>query len=158
MSLGVVQVNKLNLLQGDIADVERYFLFIGRGSGTNEGSILTVNTDTDLDEVLGADTFNLKTQVAAAKANAGQNWGAAVLPLDDVMTVALAVDYAMENMNAEAIVITDPVTTSAEVEALQFKAKNIMAKYMRPVIFIPPAKASRTRNRGAISPPAATPS
>ncbi len=37
MSLGVVQVNKLNLLQGDIADVERYFLFIGRGSGTNEG-------------------------------------------------------------------------------------------------------------------------
>ncbi len=53
------------------------------------------------------------------------------------MTVALAVDYAMENMNAEAIVITDPVTTSAEVEALQFKAKNIMAKYMRPVIFIP---------------------
>jgi len=137
MSLGIVQVDKLNLLQGDIADVERYFLFLGRGAGTNEGSILTVNTDTKLDEVLGADASNLKTQVAAAKANAGQNWAAAVLPLDDVVTVDTAVDYAMENMNAEAIAITDPVKTSAEVEAFQLKAKNIMAQYMRPAIFIP---------------------
>lgn len=137
MSLGIVQVNKLNLLQGELADVERYFLFIGLGAGTNEGKLLTVNTDTDLDDVLGTTASNLKTQVQAAKVNAGQNWFAAVLPLAEGAAWADAVDFAMERTSVEAIVITDPVSAAAEIEAMQAKAEEIMGQYMRPVIFIP---------------------
>ncbi|MCJ2164653.1 MULTISPECIES: DUF2586 domain-containing protein [unclassified Pseudodesulfovibrio] len=140
MALGKVQVNKLNLLQGDIADVERYFLFIGRGAGTNEGKLLNVNNDTDLDVTLGSAASNLKTQLAAAMVNAGQNWNAAVYPLDGVQTWATAVDYAMEHMNCEAIVITDAVTKSSEIESMQVKAEEIMGQYMRPMIFIPTCK------------------
>ncbi|MBI9080276.1 MAG: DUF2586 domain-containing protein [Pseudodesulfovibrio sp.] len=141
MSLGSVQVNKLNLLQGELRDVERFFLFIGRGNGTNEGSLLNVNNDSDMDVLLGAEACNLKTQVQAAKVNAGQNWNAAVYPLEAAGTWADAVDYAMEHMSCEAIVITDAVTSSAEIEAMQAKAEAIMGQYMRPMIFIPTCTA-----------------
>ena len=136
MGVPVVQVNNLNLMQGEFKEVENYFLFIGRGSGTNESKLLSINTDTDLDDVLGSADSNLKKQVEHAKLNAGQNWNAAVYPLADAEKWADAVDYCMEQIVVEAIVVTDAVADSTEVEAMQAKAESVMAEYMNPLFFI----------------------
>ncbi|WP_027179785.1 DUF2586 domain-containing protein [Maridesulfovibrio bastinii] len=136
MALGKVQVNNLNLMQGEFNEVENYFLFIGRGSGTNESKFLTVNTDSDLDEILGEGEFNLKIQIESARSNAGQNWNACIYPLADLEEWSDAVDYCMEQAAVEAVVLTDPVIGSTEVDDMQAKAESIMSRYMRPIFFI----------------------
>lgn len=141
MGVPVVQVNNLNLIQGEFDEVENYFLFVGRGSGTNESKLLSINTDTDLDDVLGSADFNLKTQVEHAKLNAGQNWNACVYPLAELEDWADAVDYCMEQTVVEAIVLTDALADSTEVEAMQAKAETIMAEYMNPLFFIGTTRA-----------------
>lgn len=146
--LGSVQVNNLNLLQGPLTEVERYLLFVGRGAGKNEGSLIAVNASTDFDAVLGSGASNLKTQIQAAQLNAGQNWNAAVLPLAEGASWPESwkdgVDMAVEEEQYEGIVLTDPVTLSTQVEAMQAKAENIMAKHMAPVFMAgslrPPAE------------------
>lgn len=73
MSIGKVQINNLNLMQGEITAVENHLLFVGPGKGDKVGKLLTVNTDSDLSGVLaGAD--GLLAQVTAARDNGGQNW------------------------------------------------------------------------------------
>ncbi|MFW5487368.1 MAG: DUF2586 domain-containing protein [Desulfovibrio sp.] len=135
MATPIVQVNRLNQMQGAFDEVERYLCFIGLG-GTNKGTLQTVNTDTDLDDVLGAETSLLKTQVQAAKSNAGQNWNACVFVLDGVLTWSEAVDYVMEQTSVEGFVIVDPIAASTDLEAMQTKQGDIMAQYMRPTLFI----------------------
>jgi hypothetical protein len=135
MALGKVQVNNQNLNQGQLPDIERYLLFVGL-CATNAGQLLTVTPDTDLDEVLGAETSLLKTQVEAAKLNAGQNWSAAVYPLAEAATWEGAVDAAMEETSVEAVVVVDPVQSAVELEGMQAKAAEIMGKYMRPLFFM----------------------
>jgi len=135
--LGSVRVNNLNLNQGPLPAIENYFLFIGRGAGVNEGSLITMNQETDLDAVLGEDPSNLKTQIEAARLNAGQGWNGCVIPLADLASWEDAVDFAMERTSVEAVAIADPVETAAEIEAMQAKAESIMARYMRPLFFIP---------------------
>lgn len=137
MSIGVVQVNNLNLLQGELPDIERRFLFIGASDSahTGAGQCLTVNTDTDLDSVLGGES-TLKTQVMAARANAGQNWSAHVFPLATSQTWSEAVDDCMELVSVEAVAITDPMEATSDFETMQAKAESIMAQYMRPVFFV----------------------
>lgn len=145
--LGKVQVNNLNLVQGDVAAIENYFLFVGHGAGTNEGKLVTVNVETDLDSVLGAEASDLKTMVAAARLNAGANWNGCVIPLAEAAAWADAVDFAMERTSVEAVVVTDPVAASTELEAMQAKAETIMATYMRPLFFCArtrPPQASET--------------
>lgn len=143
--LGTVQVNNLNLLQGPLTEVERYLLFVGRGAGKNEGSLIAVNAATDFDAVLGEDESNLKTQITAAQLNAGQNWNAAVLPLADGADWQAAVDLAVEEEQYEGIVLTDPISSPEQVEDMQARAENIMAKHMAPVFMAgalrPPAEA-----------------
>ena len=131
--LGTVQINNLNLVQGPLTAVENYLLFIGRGAGENEGSLISVNSATDLDAVLGLAQSNLKTQVAAAQANAGQNWNAAVLPLAESADWQDGVDMACAEVQFEGIALTDPITQSAQVEGLQSKAESLMARYMSPL-------------------------
>ena len=133
--LGRVQVNKLNLKQGPLRAVENYLLYVGMGTGTNAGTLITINQDTDLDAVLGSAPCNLKTQVEAARLNAGQNWNGCVLPLDGGATWQTAVDFAMEYTNVEGICLTDPVLLPEDVENMQTKAEQIMAKRMRPLWF-----------------------
>lgn len=136
MATPIVQINRLNLMQGPFKEVERVFCFIGTGTDTNKGKLLSVNTDTDLDEVLGSGDSRLKTQVEHAKLNAGQNWNAYVFVLDGVLTWEDAVDAMMEVNNVEGFAIVDPVTTAAGLEALQAKQAEVMAEYMRPTFFI----------------------
>ncbi|MBN0084586.1 DUF2586 family protein, partial [Pseudomonas aeruginosa] len=52
MALGSVSVNNLNLGQGPVTAIERYFLFIGPAS-KNVGKFLALNTQSDLDVQLG---------------------------------------------------------------------------------------------------------
>lgn len=141
MSLGNVTVNALNLKQGPFPTVEKYFLFIGVGL-TNQDTLLYLNTDSDLDIELGAPDSELKRQITAAKANAGQNWACAAIPVADGSLWDAAVDMAMnENLKAEAIVITTPVTAQSELTAMQAKALDLTATYGRRVFFIAAAAA-----------------
>ena len=135
MALGKVQINNLNLMQGPFTEYERYLIFIGRGAGSNEGQLVTANNSTNLDTLLGETDSVLKTQVEHARLNAGQNWNCAILPLGDGETWSDGVDYAMTQTNAEGVFVTDPVTSSAEIEAMQAKAEAIMGMYMRPLFF-----------------------
>jgi hypothetical protein len=131
--LGRVQVNNLNLLQGPVREVENFLLFTGRGNGTNEGKLIHVNSQTDLDAVLGLPASNLKTQVTAAQLNAGQNWNAALLPLREDDDWRSAVDIAVEEITVEGIALTDPIAAAADIERMQAKAESIMAKHLAPV-------------------------
>ena len=112
MSLGKVQVNNLNLGQGDIQGVERHFLFVGRaGSADEESQLFSVGAQTVL-----ADTFAdspLLEIVKAAQLNAGQNWTAAVYPMAEGESITDAIDRANEVQSFEMIVVCDEQTTSA---------------------------------------------
>jgi|TARA_B110000240_G_C13504941_1_gene455707 hypothetical protein len=111
MSLGKVQVNNLNLGQGDIQGVERHFLFVGRaGSVDEESQLFSVGAQTVL-----ADTFAdspLLEIVKAAQLNAGQNWTAAVYPMAEGESITDAIDRANEVQSFEMIVVCDEQTTS----------------------------------------------
>ena len=139
--LGQVQVNNLNLLQGPVTEVENYLLFTGRGAGVNEGKLLAVNAATDFDALLGLDDNNLKTQLVAAQLNAGQNWNAAVLPLPEDTDWRDAVDVAVEEEQYEGVVLTDPITGSAQVEQMQAVGERVMAKHMAPMFMAGAARA-----------------
>ena len=73
MALGKVSVNNLNLGQGAVTEIERYFLFIGPAP-KNIGKLIPLNTDSDLDAALGVPASDLKTQITAARLNGGDRW------------------------------------------------------------------------------------
>ncbi|MCW3171218.1 DUF2586 domain-containing protein [Shewanella subflava] len=116
MALGKVQVNNLNLGQGDIAAIERHFLYVGRAGAVGEESqLFSVNAQTDLEDAL-ADS-SLRDQVIAAQLNAGQNWTAAVYPLADGEDVFEAIDRANEVQSFESVVFCDVSNTAEEITA-----------------------------------------
>ena len=136
MSLGKVTVNALNLQQGEFPQIEKYFLFIGEAPN-NQDTLLFLNTDSDLDVELGSADSELKSQIAAARSNAGQNWACAAVPVADGTLWEAAFDYAMnENIKVEACVITTPVTTQAELTAMHTKAEDTTTQYGRRLFFI----------------------
>jgi hypothetical protein len=136
VALGKITVNALNLAQGEFPTVEKYFLFIGTGL-TNQNTVLFLNTDSDLDVELGEFDSEIKTQVAAARANAGQNWACAAIPLANGALWDDAVDLAMnQNVRVEAIVLCTPITAQADLTAMQTKAEEINTQYGRRVFFI----------------------
>lgn len=140
MSLGKVTVSALNLQQGPFPTVEKYFLFIGEAA-ENQDTLLFLNTDSDLDAELGAADSELKTQIQAAKLNAGQNWACAAIPLADGSLWDAAVEMAMnEDIRCELVIITTPVTTQAELTAMHAKAMDINATYGRRLAFIAAAR------------------
>lgn len=114
MSLGTVQVNNLNLGQGDIAEIERHFLFIGQAGHVDEESqLFSVNAQSDL-ETMFVDS-NLRKQLIAAQLNAGQNWTAAVYPLAAAENVFDAIDKANEVQSFELIVFCDNKETATDI-------------------------------------------
>ncbi|QUM81670.1 DUF2586 family protein [Moritella sp. 5] len=125
-----VQVNTLNQMQGPVTEVERHFLFIGLGS-TNTGKLLSVNTDTDFDEQLGADDSALKRNVKAAMLNAGQNWSAAVYVMAGGEQWDEAALKAQETQSFEAVILCDPTSDQATVTEAQALYHTLIAKYGR---------------------------
>tara|TARA_Y100000310_G_scaffold71917_1_gene67763 strand:- start:12912 stop:14018 length:1107 start_codon:yes stop_codon:yes gene_type:complete len=130
MPLGKVQVNNLNLGQGDIEGVERHFLFVGRaGSVDEESQLFSVGAQTDLDDAF-ADSA-LRTQVKAAQLNAGQNWTAAVYPLADGEDLFEAIDRANEVQSFEIVVVCDEQNTSAGLTDIHDHLTSLQAKLGR---------------------------
>ncbi|MNJ22031.1 hypothetical protein D3C77_163960 [compost metagenome] len=131
MALGKVSVNNLNLGQGDVTEIERYFLFIGP-AGKNVGKLLPLNTDSDLDNDLGLPSNDLKAQVTAARANGGDRWACLAAPIGPEGDWTSALEAAQQQgFSVEAVVITKPVTAGAELEAMHAAAEQLNNKYGR---------------------------
>ncbi|EJM83612.1 DUF2586 domain-containing protein [Pseudomonas sp. GM67] len=131
MALGKVSVNNLNLGQGAVTEIERYFLFIGPGA-KSVGSLIPLNTDSDLDVMLGVQPSDLKTQVTAAMANGGDRWACLAAPINADGEWADALEMAQQQgFSVEAAVITKPVTAAAELSAMHDAAIAINNTYGR---------------------------
>ncbi|AZC72354.1 DUF2586 domain-containing protein [Pseudomonas chlororaphis] len=131
MALGQVSVNNLNLGQGEVTEIERYFLFIGPAA-KNVGKLLALNTDSDLDGELGLPASDLKTQITAARANGGNRWACLAAPIGPEGEWAAALKTAQEQgFSVEGIFITKPVTDGAELEAMHAAAEALNNKYGR---------------------------
>ncbi|WP_325436292.1 DUF2586 domain-containing protein [Pseudomonas nitroreducens] len=136
MAQGKVSVNNLNLGQGPVTEIERYFLFIGPAS-KNVGKLIPLNTQSDLDVELGIPDSDLKTQVAAARLNGGDRWACMAAPVATVDGWETALDKAQrEGVSVEMVVVTAPVTSGAELSAMHDKAVEINNQYGRRVIFM----------------------
>lgn len=131
MALGKVSVNNLNLSQGAVTQVENYFLFIGTGP-KSQGQVIALNTDSDLDVMLGIPPSDLKAQVTAARLNGGDRWACLAIPLgadktwQDALTTALQQNYSFE-----AVVVCTPVTKGGELEDMHEAAIGLSNSYGR---------------------------
>lgn len=131
MALGKVSVYNLNLGQGGVTEIERYFLFIG-AAGKNVGKLLALNTDSDFDVELGVAASDLKTQITAARDNGGDRWACVAAPIGAEGDWATALEYAaQQGFSVEAAVVTKPVATGAELEALHTAVEMLSNKYGR---------------------------
>ncbi len=135
MAQGKVNVNNLNLGQGNFPEIERKTLLIGVAP-VNVGAVLPVNTQSDLNVVLGAAVSDLKTNVIAARANGGENWQAYVAPIavDDDWKEAL--DLALQTISPELVVVCKPVATANELTTANTKAESVRTQHARRVILL----------------------
>ena len=131
MALGKVSVNNLNLGQGAVTEIERYFLFIGPAA-KNVGALLALNTDSDLDGALGIAASDLKTQITAARLNGGDRWACVAAPIGQDEEWPAALERAQQQgYSVEAIVITEPVTTGVELSKMHEAAVRLNDTYGR---------------------------
>ena len=133
MALGQVTVDNLNLGQGPVSEIERYFLFIGP-AGKNVGQILPLNTDSDLDAALGVAASDLKTQITAARLNGGQRWACVAAPIGAEGNWTDALEQSQQlGYSVEAVIITKPVTAPAELSAMNDAAISLSNTYGRRI-------------------------
>ena len=131
MALGKVSVHNLNLGQGAVTEIERYFLIIGPGA-KNVGQLIPLNNDSDLDAQLGIPPNDLKTQITAARQNGGDRWACVAAPIaaDGDWTGALE-KAQQQGFSVEGVVITKPVSTGAELSAMHDAAVAVSNTYGR---------------------------
>jgi hypothetical protein len=131
MALGKVSVNNLNLGQGAVTEIERYFLFIGTGA-KSIGQLIPLNNDSDLDSALGIPASDLKTQITAARINGGDRWACLAAPIAAEGEWSEALENAQQQgYSVEAVVITQPVTTGAQLSAMHDAAIALNNAYGR---------------------------
>ncbi|OIN09083.1 DUF2586 domain-containing protein [Oceanisphaera psychrotolerans] len=125
-----IQINNLNQMQGPTDEVERHFLFVGQAT-KNNGKLLSLNTQSKLDELLGVEDSPLKANLLAAMQNAGQNWSAHahVLALGEEWTEAVLA--AQRTASFEAVVLLEPVTTAEQINAAQALRNQLIATWGR---------------------------
>lgn len=113
-----VQINNLNQMQGPVTEVERHLLFIG-SAASNTGKLLSLNAQSDLDQLLGSADSELKANLLAARDNAGQNWsaGAYVLPTDQSWLDA--VRSAQQTQSFEGVLVLGQEWDQADINAAQ---------------------------------------
>ena len=143
MALGTVEVNNLNLGQGSIPEIERHFLFVGSITEPTKkiekpkktiNGINRIDSRTDIPLLIGDGVF--ARNVAAAQANAGQNWSAVIYALKSGETWETAVDIANETDSFEAVVIVDAISDKAQFTNMQEKAAGLVNKLGRWVFFL----------------------
>lgn len=137
MSQGKVTVNNLNLGQGNFPEIERVALFIGVGT-KNVGSILSINTQSDLVDLLGVAGSNtgIKAQVTAARANGGENWQAYAAPIgagDDWQDALIS---AMAVCSPELVAVCVPATTDDDLLDAHTIAEQLRTQYARRVVIL----------------------
>jgi hypothetical protein len=136
MALGKVSVNNLNLSQGAVTAVERYFLFIGV-AGKNVGSLIPLNTDSDLDVQLGIPPSDLKTQITAARLNGGDRWACLAAPIAAGANWQAALEKSQQQgYSVEAVVITAPVDDGDELSDMHDAAIALSNTYGRRVFIM----------------------
>ncbi|EPN56817.1 prophage PSPPH06 tail sheath protein, partial [Pseudomonas syringae pv. actinidiae ICMP 19079] len=135
MALGKVSVNNLNLGQGAVSEIERYFLFIGPAA-KNVGKLVPLDTQSDLDVQLGVADSDLKTQILAARSNGGDRWACIAAPIAGETTWQQALESAIRSYSFEAVVIVNPVTSQAELSAMHVAANDLSNKLGRRVFVL----------------------
>ncbi|MDX9679333.1 MULTISPECIES: DUF2586 domain-containing protein [Pseudomonas] len=136
MALGQVTVDNLNLGQGAVTEVERYFLFIGPAA-KNVGQFIALNTDSDLDAALGVPASDLKTQITAARQNGGQRWACIAAPIGSEGEWADALEKTQQQgLSVEAVVVTKPVTKPGDLTDMHDAAIALNNRYGRRVFFM----------------------
>lgn len=129
-----VDINQLNQYQGTPTEIERVVLFVGVGT-TNAGTLQSLNSSTNLDTVLGDADSVLKSNIAAARRNAGSNWFAyvAILAADAAETadwVAAVLD-AQKTASVEGVVLCIDTSDKADINAAVTLRADLVSKYSR---------------------------
>ncbi|MGU5794627.1 DUF2586 domain-containing protein [Aeromonas hydrophila] len=125
-----VQINNLNQMQGPVTEVERHLLFVG-SAASNTGKLLSLNTQSDFDQLLGAADSELKANLQAAMANAGQNWTAAAFVLPTDMDWKEAVRDAQKTLSFEGVVVLGQEWDQASINAAHALNQELIAKWGR---------------------------
>lgn len=119
MTWPTVDINQLNQYQGSTNEIERVVLFVGEGV-TNVGTLQALNSNTNMDTVFGKDASILKSNVTAARRNAGNNWFAyaAILAADsETADWVAAVKQAQQTASVEGVVICIDIDDKASINA-----------------------------------------
>ena len=125
-----VQINNLNQMQGPVTEVERHLLFIG-SAPNNTGKLLSLNTQSDFDTLLGEADSELKTNLQAARDNAGQNWTAAAYVLPGNGDWLDAAREAQLTQSFEGIVVLGQVWDEATINAAHALNQELIAQWGR---------------------------
>ena len=125
-----VQINNLNQMQGPVTEVERHLLFIG-SAASNTGKLLSLNTQSDLDQLLGAADSELKANLLAARDNAGQNWTAAAYVLPTDQSWLDAVRGSQQTQSFEGVVVLGQAWDAASINAAHALNQELIAKWGR---------------------------
>ncbi|MBL0576957.1 DUF2586 family protein [Aeromonas caviae] len=125
-----VQINNLNQMQGPVTEVERHLLFIG-SAASNTGKLLSLNTQSDFDTLLGEGESELKTNLLASRDNAGQNWTAAAFVLPEDGDWLAAVRTAQQTQSFEGVVVLGQEWDQAGINAAHALNQELIAKWGR---------------------------
>ncbi len=132
-----VQINTLNLLSGEVKEIERHALFVGVTT-QRETKLTSVTPDSDFEKVFGVGADEIKKQVRAAMLNAGQNWIAHVMLVpQDSYDFSAAVKKANEVASFEYAVNTHATgVDKAAINKLQELYIELLTKLGRRTFFI----------------------
>ncbi len=130
MTDATVTVNNQNQNQGAFDEVERRALFIGVGTN-GSGEVLSLNTQSNLDDLLGADTSAIRIVTGAAKKNGGQNWFAHAVPIARASDWEAALDEAIEAVDPEILVFCDPVDSAVSINAIKDKVESLLTTHAK---------------------------
>ncbi|WP_404836470.1 DUF2586 domain-containing protein [Aeromonas media] len=125
-----VQINNLNQMQGPVTEVERHLLFIG-SAASNTGKLLSLNAQSDVDQLFGAASSELKANLLAARDNAGQNWTAAAFVLPTDMDWLDAARAAQQSQSFEGVVVLGQEWDQAGINAAHALNQELIAKWGR---------------------------
>ncbi|WP_429076428.1 DUF2586 domain-containing protein [Aeromonas hydrophila] len=125
-----VQINNLNQMQGPVTEVERHLLFIG-AAASNVGKLLSINTQSDLDQLLGTGDSELKANLLAARDNAGQNWTAAAYVLPATKSWLDAAREAQQTQSFEGVVVLGQEWDKDKIVAAHALSQELIAKWGR---------------------------
>lgn len=128
-----VTVNQLNLQQGEINEIERTLLFVGK-STLNPGTLSFVTSQTDFTDLVSDGP--LKDDLLAAQLNAGQNWQAWVLALDEGDKWDDGVRAAQDTCSVEGVVLSDATADKETINEANVLRAELAAKKGRWSWFI----------------------